>query len=69
MRNNIIYLIGFMVLGAFNILMDYMSAEDLNIGENLFQALFIIVFIRLMFWLEKKSKQHSKEEKSEAGNR
>lgn len=57
MRTNIVFFIGFLLLAAVLIGIDYIDKEQLNLGDNIFQALFIIAFMRLMFWFTNRNKK------------
>lgn len=66
MREFMVYFAGFLVLAAFNSWMDHLQANTWNLQENLFQALFITLFIRGGFWFEKRIKRKEAQEQNDA---
>lgn len=51
MRTMIILTIGFFLTAGLLITIDYMKDDQLNLTDNIFQALFIMVFMQVMTWL------------------
>ncbi|MDN5708910.1 MAG: hypothetical protein L0G95_05685 [Planococcus sp. (in: firmicutes)] len=66
MRELMLYFIGFLVLAAFNSWMEHLQENAWNLQENLFQALFITLFIRGGFWFERRVKRKEAQEQKEA---
>lgn len=55
------YFIGFLLYAAFLVTLDYIQEDRLDLGYNLSHALFVTVFVRIMFWLSRKfEKEDSK---------
>lgn len=61
MRLTIGYFLGFLLYVAFLVTLDYIQEDRLDLGYNLSHALFVLVFVRIMFWLSRKfEKEDSK---------
>lgn len=57
MRANIIFFIGFFLLAASLIVIDYLDKKELSLVDNLLQALFISIIMSGMFWFTNRNKK------------
>lgn len=57
MRTNIVLFIGFLLIAAVLIIIDYLDKNQLNLSDNIFQALLIIVIMKVMFWFTNRNKK------------
>lgn len=62
MRITIIYFIGFLFYPVFLMILDYAQDDKLNLPYNLYHALFVTVFVRIIFgFIHKIEKEPHKE--------